>query len=221
MSEEKDKILIVEDDIDTLTVFKRMLEKNGFEVETAKNGMEALEKLKNFRAKVIVADWMMPVMDGLKLLEIIRQDEKYKGVFFIILTARTTMEDKVAGLDIGADDYLTKPAHTRELIARIKAGIRIYNLQNEVKGIEQNKAVVKLACTIGHQINNPLASLIMSLQNIESELKKLGASEDLLEDFEVVNESVERIRKFANFLEEIDKPEFIKYASENEMLKFK
>lgn len=218
MEEYKDPILLVEDDDDTRTILSRLLAKNGFEVRSAIHGEQALELLSEFSPKVIIADWMMPVMDGLQLCDILKNEEKYKGIYFIILTARSTLKDKIAGLDVGADDFLVKPVENQELIARIKSGIRIFNLQTELKSIEQSKAVVNLACTIGHQINNPLSSLIMAAKSIEDEVFEIN-KEQFEDDVFVMNESINRIKKFVEYLQKIDKPEFIEYALENKMLK--
>lgn len=217
--ENKDTILLVEDDNDTRIILARLLEKHGFQVESAVHGKHALELLNEFNPKVIIADWMMPVMDGLQLCDILKNDEKFKSIYFIILTARSTLKDKIAGLDVGADDFLVKPVENQELLARIRSGVRIFNLQNELKNIEQSKAVVNLACTIGHQINNPLSSLIMTIKNLEDELSDKVDKELVEDDFFVINESVNRIKEFVEYLQKIDKPEFIEYALENKMLK--
>jgi DNA-binding response OmpR family regulator len=115
----------------------------------------------------------MPVLDGLALCNILKSDDNFKLIYFIILTARSSLKDRIMGLDVGADDFLVKPVENQELLARIRSGIRIFNLQSELKNIEHSKAVVDLACTIGHKINNPLSSLILSLKNIENELSVL------------------------------------------------
>nr|MBP9580716.1 response regulator [Ignavibacterium sp.] len=86
---EKDKILVVEDERDTRFILEKLLTKNNFEVITANNGQEALKLLETFTPKVILADWTMPIMDGLELCNQIKNNEKLKVIYFIILTART------------------------------------------------------------------------------------------------------------------------------------
>ena len=71
--------------------------------------------------EVIIADWTMPVMDGLELCDIVKKDERYKIIYFIILTARASIKDRVTGLDVGADDFLVKPVQNQELLARIRS----------------------------------------------------------------------------------------------------
>jgi len=215
---DKDKILIVEDEEDTRFILERLLTKNDYEVKTANNGAEALKLLAEYKPKIIVADWTMPVMDGIDLCNRIKSSESNKLIYYILLTARASLKDRVTGLDIGADDFLVKPIENQELLARIRSGIRIHNLQNELKKIEHNKAIGEMACTIGHQINNPLSSLIMTLKELQTELDQAKIN-NYQEDFYVINESIERIKKFVEALVNLDNPEMVDYASDNKMIK--
>lgn len=215
---EKYKVLIVEDEKDTQFILDKLLVKNGYETKTTSNGVEALNVLKEFNPVVILADWTMPVMDGLELCNILKKDEVYKLIYFIILTARASLKDRVTGLDIGADEFLVKPVENQELLARIRSGIRISILQSELKKFEHNKAIVEMACTIGHKINNPLSSLVMSVKNLREDLKSIKKYDDN-EDIRIIEESVERIKKLAEDLILIENPTIIDYTSENKMIK--
>ncbi|MDP3444318.1 MAG: response regulator [Ignavibacteria bacterium] len=214
----KDKVLIVEDEKDTRFILEKLLSRNNYDVVSAVNGEEAIQVLKTFSPKVIVADWTMPVLDGLALCNILKADDKYKSIYFIILTARSSLKDRIMGLDVGADDFLVKPVENQELLARIRSGMRIFNLQSELMSIEHSKAVVEMACTIGHKINNPLSSLMLSVKNIENELSE-PEKEKLKEDLQSVNESLDRIKKFANELITLENPQIIDYTSEKRMIK--
>jgi sigma-B regulation protein RsbU (phosphoserine phosphatase) len=212
------KILIVEDEKDTLFILNKLLTKNDYEVFTSTNGQEALDVLNKEIPDVIIADWTMPVMDGLELCNIVKKNEKFKLIYFIILTARASLKDRVTGLDVGADDFLVKPVQNQELLARIRSGIRIHNLQNELKNIEHDKAIVEMACTIGHKINNPLSSLLMTVKNIEDDLKVAG-KKSFEEDFQVINQSIDRIKVLANDLAHLKNPEVIDYSNDSKMIK--
>ena len=214
----KDKVLIVEDEKDTRFILEKLLSRNNYDVASAINGEEALEILKTFSPKVILADWTMPVLDGLALCNILKSDDNFKLIYFIILTARSSLKDRIMGLDVGADDFLVKPVENQELLARIRSGIRIFNLQSELKNIEHSKAVVDLACTIGHKINNPLSSLILSLKNIENEFSITDKTK-FNDDFISVNESIDRIKKFVSELIHLQNPEVVNYFNENRMIK--
>ncbi len=216
--EERDKILVVEDERDTRFILNKLLSKNNFEVMTVNNGQEALDVLESFNPKVILADWTMPVMDGLELCNIVKKSEKHKLIYYIILTARTSLRDRVTGLDVGADDFLIKPIENQELVARIKSGVRIFNLQNELKTVEHSKAVIEIACTIGHKINNPLSSLTMALENLKSELKEKDNS-NMQEEFSTINQSLDRIRILIQQLTHLENPEIINYTDDSKMIK--
>ncbi len=199
-------------------ILEKLLSKNDFEVKTVYNGKEALEIIDSFSPKVILADWTMPVMDGLELCNIVKKSEKYKIIYFIILTARTSLRDRVIGLDIGADDFLVKPFENQELIARLRSGIRIFDLQNELKNIEHSKAVIEIACTIGHKINNPLSSLTMALENLKNELKDKD-TDNLQEEFSTITKSLQRINDLIKQLTHLENPEIINYTDDSKMIK--
>lgn len=112
-----------------------------------------------------------------------------------------------------------KPIENQELIARIKSGIRIFNLQKELKAIEHSKAVVELACTIGHKINNPLSSLKIAMDNLQETLP-VESSENTEEDFLIIQQAIERIQTFVHQLTHLENPEIINYTDESKMIKF-
>ncbi|MBQ7266006.1 MAG: response regulator transcription factor [Firmicutes bacterium] len=115
------KILVVDDEASIVTLVAYNLKKEGYEVITADNGEAALELYEKENPDIVLLDIMMPVMDGYEVCRKIRQKS---NVPIIMLTARADETDKVVGLEMGADDYVTKPFGTRELIARVKANLR-------------------------------------------------------------------------------------------------
>ncbi len=116
-----DKLLIVDDEADTLRLVSLMLERQGYEVSTAKDGKSALEKVKANQPDLILLDVMMPDMDGFEVARILRSDPKTENIPIVMFTAKTQVEDKITGLEAGADVYLTKPTQPRELFAQVKA----------------------------------------------------------------------------------------------------
>lgn len=117
----KAKVLIVDDEKTLTKALKFNLEKEGFQVETAYNGEEALQKVFDDTPQIVVLDLMLPGLDG---FEVCRRIRKTLDIPIIMLTARVDDIDKVLGLELGADDYMTKPFNPRELVARIKAILR-------------------------------------------------------------------------------------------------
>ena len=119
-----ERVLVADDDPDILTVVKINFELDGFEVETAVDGEDALQKATSNPPEVIVLDIMMPRMDGLTALHRLRSQASTANIPIILLTARGLPEDRVRGLELGADDYITKPFDITELAARIRAVLR-------------------------------------------------------------------------------------------------
>lgn len=121
------KILVVDDERAITDIIKFNLEKEGYIVDTAFDGQEAITKIEDWNPELVVLDIMMPVKDGFTVLKEVRPDYKLP---IILLTAKEQEVDKVLGLELGADDYVVKPFGMRELIARIKANIRRTNLSH-------------------------------------------------------------------------------------------
>ena len=116
------KILIVEDESQVARLIELELSYEGYQVDIAKTGKEALDKIEEFRPDLIILDWMLPEIDGLEVTRRIRSDGN--DVPVIVLTGKEGLSDKVNSLDSGADDYITKPFATEELLARIRAIVR-------------------------------------------------------------------------------------------------
>jgi len=117
----KRSILVVDDDRKLVELIKLYLERDGYRVLTAYDGQEALELARERRPNLIILDLMLPKIDGLNVCEILRRESE---VPIIMLTAKTTERDRITGLDLGADDYITKPFSLGELLARVRAVLR-------------------------------------------------------------------------------------------------
>jgi DNA-binding response OmpR family regulator len=126
--EPQDTILVVEDDLTLLETLEYNLTGEGYEVITAADGLTALEVAREEQPDLIVLDLMLPRLDGFEVCRILRQET---SVPILMLTARTDEVDRVVGLEVGADDYLTKPFSMRELLARVKALLRRVRLIRE------------------------------------------------------------------------------------------
>ena len=117
-------ILLVEDEPGIQELLKLNLGQAGHQVTAASDAEDALQYLRNTLPDVILLDWMLPGMSGIDLCKRLRSDNRYQPVPIIMLTARGEEQDRVAGLDTGADDYITKPFSPRELVSRIRAVLR-------------------------------------------------------------------------------------------------
>ncbi|OUU01954.1 MAG: DNA-binding response regulator [Bacteroidetes bacterium MED-G17] len=118
------KILIVDDEPDIVEFIQYNLEREGFDTETAYNGEEAIAKARSVRPDIIILDVMMPVMDGIEACRIIKEDERIKNTFVVFLTARSEEYSELAGFEVGADDYISKPIKPRVLVSRLKAMLK-------------------------------------------------------------------------------------------------
>ena len=117
------RLLLAEDELSLSKALVKILEKNGYSVDAVYNGREALEFLRTGIYDAVILDIMMPVMDGIAVLKKLR--ESGNEIPILMLTAKSEVDDKVNGLDLGANDYLTKPFNTKELLARIRAMLRV------------------------------------------------------------------------------------------------
>ena len=123
----KQKILIVDDENDIIELLSYNLLKEGFDVSSASDGEEALKKIRNETFDLAVLDLMLPGLQGMELCRMLRNDPKTESLPVIMLTAKAEELDRILGLEMGADDYITKPFSPRELVSRVKAVLRRTN----------------------------------------------------------------------------------------------
>jgi two-component system alkaline phosphatase synthesis response regulator PhoP len=126
MAEKVFKVLVVDDEPDILEFLSYNLEKEGFLVETAENGKQALEKAKKNQPDIVLLDVMMPEMDGIETCRTMREMPQFEHTIIAFLTARTEDYSQIAGFETGADDYISKPIKPRVLVSRLKALLRRY-----------------------------------------------------------------------------------------------
>ncbi len=131
------QILIIEDDILIRKLIKKMLQNQGYEVVEADSGEEGLAKLYTFSPTLILCDWELPGVTGLTICRKIKADPKLSSIYFILLTAHSSLEYQIQGLDSGADDFLTKPIQMAELSARVRAGVRVHRVLQEQRRLTQ------------------------------------------------------------------------------------
>ncbi|MBW4520957.1 MAG: SpoIIE family protein phosphatase [Scytolyngbya sp. HA4215-MV1] len=130
-------ILIIDDDPIIRVVLQRSLQGQQYEVITASTGEEGIAKAKQFRPALIICDWVMPRIDGLEVCRQIKAYPELSTTFFILLTSRVALEDRIRGLDTGADDFLSKPVEMSELKARVRAGLRLHQVTRDLQNQKQ------------------------------------------------------------------------------------
>ncbi|GLQ06577.1 phosphate regulon transcriptional regulator PhoB [Sneathiella chinensis] len=121
------RVLIVEDEPSMVELLRYNLESEGFEVSSALDGEEAMLSIEEQTPDMVLLDWMLPKLSGIEICRRLRRDKEYRNLPVIMITARGEESDRIRGLDIGADDYVSKPFSPNELMARIRAVLRRHN----------------------------------------------------------------------------------------------
>ncbi|WP_013323553.1 PP2C family protein-serine/threonine phosphatase [Gloeothece verrucosa] len=131
------QILIIDDDLAIQKLLSKSLMRSQYQVIVASNGNEGLEKALQYCPALIICDWLMPGLDGLEVCRQIKATPKLSTTFFILLTAQGSLNDRIMGLDAGADDFLCKPIEINELQARVRAGLRLHQLSHDLQQQKQ------------------------------------------------------------------------------------
>lgn len=167
----KTKILVIEDEQDILELVKYNLEKEGYHVAAALCAEDAFKVLENESVQVIILDWMLPGLDGLETCRILKQDPKTKNIPIIMLTAKSEESDVVVGLQLGADDYVTKPFSPKVLLARIKAVLRRLASKQISENSKESREIAGLKIDIAkHKVtyqNQPIELTTMEFNILE------------------------------------------------------
>ena len=157
------EILIIDDDRSIQIFLKRILEKQGYQVITASTGEEGILRTLDSPPALIICDWIMPGLTGIEVCNVIKKDPKLSTTFFILLTSLDSVADRVKGLDAGADDFISKPIEQNELQARVRAGLRLHQLSQDLQTqkllleTELSEATEYVKSLLPRPINNPLS----------------------------------------------------------------
>jgi len=173
------KILVVDDQPINVQLLKRKLERDKLEVLTANNGLEALEQVKAHKPDLILLDLMMPDMDGMEVAQRLSASSETRSIPIIFVSARSTKESKLEGLNVGAVDYITKPIDLDETIARVQTQLRFAAINRENLELQRRLEESRRAATIGavaqgiaHNLNNLLGVVIGYLDLIKNGFEK-------------------------------------------------
>jgi DNA-binding response OmpR family regulator len=192
------KILIVDDEKINLDFFQVMLSKLGFIVEEANDGVEALDKVKRFFPDLILLDNIMPKMSGWEVTKTLKNDPKYSGIPIIMFSALDDVKDKVAGFELGIDDYITKPFNFSEVLARIRAVLRNRELFAQ---IEVRESRLGMAEELNRDMKNNLADFVKSIDELDSAITAFsrngtGINQEALPKLAlVITEKTQAVRK--------------------------
>ncbi|MDR2618174.1 MAG: response regulator [Treponema sp.] len=185
------KLLIVDDETINLDFFELMFSKLGFIVEKARDGVEALEKLKKFFPDLILLDNIMPRMSGWEFTKILKGDSKFKDIPIVMFSALDDVKDKIEGFELGVDDYITKPFNFSEVLARIRAVLRNRELFAQIAVRESR---LGLAEELNADMKRNLMDFAKTIDELDAAIAKAGGDTLVLE----------KIRGVRNHLAELD-----------------
>lgn len=213
-------VLIIDDDATFRLISTRILTKAGFEVLQADDGPAGIELACEKCPGVILLDWMMPTMDGPEVCGSIRGNTRLSSSQIIMLSARGELDDKIQGLDAGADDYLVKPCESKELLAHVRSAMRIHDLklQLEEKATQLQETVGKLeelarqreefTAVLVHDIRSPLSTVLAALEITEMRAEEARVlDKDLKEIFGHSYRTVDHIMSLVNEILDFAKSE--------------
>ena len=183
----RNKILIVDDDPVNLDFFRLMLGKLGFTVEEAVDGLHALEKMEGFVPDIILLDNVMPNMSGWDLTKALKADERHRDIPIIMFSALDDVKDKLAGFELGVDDYITKPFNFSEVLARINAILRTRDLFAQIAMRESRLA---LAEELNRDVRHILSELLEAVGEVEAVVGAAGKTRRLREIADELNSRV-------------------------------
>ncbi len=228
-------ILLAEDDPVTRMLMMRFLKKAGYEVDAVANGTEALEHMSRRYYPYLVTDWEMPEMDGVALCKAVRNLQLDGYVYALLLTARNAKEHIIAGLEAGADDYLIKPVHEPELIARLNTGRRILALEHSLRAANERNRILSITDALTGAFNrrymmeqlprelercrrygNPLSVIMCDIDHFKQVNDQRGhsAGDDVLQQF--VTRMQKSIRSNSDWIARLGGEEFLVVLPETE-----
>lgn len=177
---------MVDDDPVNLDLFQLMLSKLGFEVLEARDGLDALERLKGFHPDIILLDNIMPNMSGWELTKALKDDHRYRNIPIVMFSALDDVRDKVAGFELGVDDYITKPFNFSEVLARIKAILRMRELFAQI-------AMRESRLHLAEELNSEVRGTIAQLRSCVNELAPVAQGQGIAEKVEKIRALVEKL----------------------------
>ncbi len=199
----KPRVLVVDDDEQNRALLSEKLLLDGYDVERASNGAEALAKVNAAAPDLILLDVMMPVMDGYEALRRLKSNEATRYIPVIILTGRGEIDDKVQGLEAGAEDYINKPYSLVEVSARVRSLLRMRALQTRLRETEKMAALGEMVDGIAHEVRNPLTAIGgMARRLFEGETapqRKLYA-QNIIKSVERLERMLQRIDEYKRIL---------------------
>lgn len=213
-------ILIVDDVPENIQVLGSILREKDYEIAVATSGRQALEVVATRLPDLILLDVMMPEMDGFQVCKELKTSAETRNLPVIFLTARTETEYIVKGFELGAVDYVTKPFNKAELLARVNTNLELKKAQKEIIKFEQKNAVLAMAVTTSHEINQPLTTVQGNFELFFNTLDKTDLTEKQQKYLTKMKTSIEKVRTIIKKFTDSSSIHFEEYIGEKKMVVF-
>jgi DNA-binding response OmpR family regulator len=197
------RVMVVDDDAGYAQLLIDCFSGLGFDVLYVESGQKALAELQAFRPEIILLDIRMPEMDGFEVCQTIRQQSQYANVIIIMLTSVGEVEDKIKGIDIGANDYVVKPFGLSELFEVVARVNRFLDTKGGyLRKVEEEKFTTLrgAANTVCHEVNNPLTTIVGATRVLSMKLAERNDSTDLQDEIQNILEAAHRIQNITHQL---------------------
>lgn len=209
------KILVVDDDPNVRKLLQATLRVQGHDVVLASNGEEGIAAVSECRPDLILLDIMMPGMSGVELCRFLRSWGREDFIPIIMLTARADTESIVEGLDSGADEYLTKPFDSQELMARVRSMLRLKRMHSDLTEAQRVAAIAQMAISLKHEISNPLQAVLGFADVL---LERLEKGDPRADSLKAIILNAERIKELVNRLSQLKSAQTTTYIGETKMI---
>lgn len=211
-------VLVIDDDLSYIELTTMMLKLEGYRVLTATDGGTGWKVLDKENPEVVLLDWNLPEVSGINLIKQIKEENRRTtSPYVIMVTARKEVEYRIEGMEAGADDYLVKPFDRKELLARLRVGLRTVALQREVANQARQKTVVEMAVSISHEIANPLATAMLLQQRLGRNPAIVEAP-NVRDDLELLGKQLQRIETLVRRAQSIENVVSVPYAENITMI---
>lgn len=213
------KILIVDDMKPNRDLLSAVLTENeGYVTVEAASGKKALEAIKKDMPDIILLDVMMPEMNGFEVCKKLKEDEKYRAIPILFITSMAETEEKVKGFEMGAADYITKPINQLEVMARVKAHLRIKKAEDERLQAQELKTIKDMIVTYNHEMNQPLTAIQGYVELLMDDIEEDGENYDTLK---TIKEQTQRVTKILDKIKSLEKIETKQYIPGSTMIDLK
>ena len=212
-------ILLIDDDQEVAKIVVRFLRSEGYDIQYATTGRAGLDIIERESPDLLLLDVSLPDINGFEICRRLRSSPRTEQLNVIMLTGRGSVDARVAGLESGADDYLTKPFDPQELLARIQAQLRLKALRERLVEMEKVATIGQMVITLSHEINNPLTIIVWHAELLRERVGSLpNIPPEVLDSLEAIGREAHRIQQVMTKLARVTRPVVTEYLPGTSMI---